>query len=96
MPSYLSKLLPVVESATREGPIIRQSTIGSQLTGLRKEQVRNPVELELVKAKIFENETIIKNPFFTFDTAMTMNMTPYNFLEILHRHLICHFLYNKY
>lgn len=45
----LSKLLPVVESATREGPIIRQSPLGSQLTGLRKEQVRNPVELELVK-----------------------------------------------
>jgi len=46
---YLSRLLPVVESATREGPIIRQSPLGSQLTGLRKEQVRNPVELELVK-----------------------------------------------
>tara|TARA_R110002153_G_scaffold48629_1_gene137149 strand:- start:411 stop:2027 length:1617 start_codon:yes stop_codon:yes gene_type:complete len=46
---YLSKLLPVVESATRENPIIRQSPLGSQLTGLRKEQVRNPVEAELVK-----------------------------------------------
>jgi len=41
--------LPIAESATREGPIIRQSTVGSQLTGLRKEQVRNPVEQELVK-----------------------------------------------
>jgi hypothetical protein len=46
---YLSRLLPVVESATREGPIIRQSPLGSQITGLRKEQVRNPVEDELVK-----------------------------------------------
>ena len=41
--------LPIAESATREGPIIRQSTVGSQLTGLRKEQVRNTVEQELVK-----------------------------------------------
>ena len=46
---YLSRLLPKVESATREGPIIQQSPLGSQITGMRKEQVRNPVEKELAK-----------------------------------------------
>ena len=46
---YLSKLLPVAESATREGPMIKQSTLGSQITGIRKEEKRNVVEQELVK-----------------------------------------------
>jgi hypothetical protein len=46
---YLSKLLPIAESATREGPMIKQSTLGSQITGIRKEEKRNAVEQELVK-----------------------------------------------
>jgi len=39
--------LPIAESATRDKPMIKQSTIGSQITGVRKEAVRNIVEKEL-------------------------------------------------
>ena len=37
-----------VEIPTREGPIYRQDPLGTQLTGLRKEQQRTPIEKELV------------------------------------------------
>lgn len=37
-----------LEVPTREGAIIRQDPLGTQLTGLRKEQRRSPIEEELV------------------------------------------------
>jgi len=45
----LAKELPAFESPTREGDIYRQSPLIGQLTGLRKEAKRNPIEAELVR-----------------------------------------------
>ena len=50
--------LPKAESATREGGIIRQGTIASQLTGARTIERRNPVEEELAKMGI-ENWEVV-------------------------------------
>jgi len=48
LPGY-AKELPALESPTREGPVIRQSPMIGQFTGLRKEAPRNPAEIELVR-----------------------------------------------
>ena len=50
--------LPKAESATREGGILRQGTLVSQLTGARTIQKRNPVEEELAKMGI-ENWEVV-------------------------------------
>jgi len=47
-----------VEIPTREGPIYRQDPIGTQLTGLRKEQQRTPIEKELVNLGL-ENYMVV-------------------------------------
>jgi len=46
---FVKEYYPELESATREGKIYRQSPLGTQLTGVRKEMQRTPVEKELVK-----------------------------------------------
>ena len=47
-PFYQSyESLPIAESATREAPMIKQSPLRAQLTGVRTESVRNTVEEEL-------------------------------------------------
>jgi len=46
---FVKEYYPELESATREGKIYRQSPLGTQLTGIRKEMQRTPVEKELVK-----------------------------------------------
>ncbi len=46
---FVKEYYPELESATREGKIYRQSPVGTQLTGVRKEMQRTPVEKELVK-----------------------------------------------
>ena len=50
--------LPIAESPTRDKPIIKQSTIGAQLTGVRKTEVRNTLENELANFGL-ENYEII-------------------------------------
>lgn len=50
--------LPKAESATRQGGILRQGTLVSQLTGARTIQKRNPVEEELAKMGI-ENWEVV-------------------------------------
>ena len=47
-----------LQSPTREGPIIRQDPIGTQLTGIRKEQRRTPIEEELVNLGL-ENYMVV-------------------------------------
>jgi len=50
--------LPLSESPTRDKPIIKQSTIGAQLTGVRKTEVRNTLENELANFGL-ENYEIV-------------------------------------
>ena len=50
--------LPLAESPTRDKPIIKQSTIGAQLTGVRKTEVRNTLENELANFGL-ENYEIV-------------------------------------
>ena len=45
----LAEQLPEKESGTRAGPILRQSPLIGQVTGLRREAKRNPAEQELVR-----------------------------------------------
>ncbi len=47
-----------LQSPTREGAIIRQDPIGTQLTGIRKEQRRTPIEEELINLGL-ENYMVV-------------------------------------
>jgi hypothetical protein len=47
-----SQALPKVESPTREAPLVRQSPLIGQLTGVRREAPRNPAEQELTRLGI--------------------------------------------
>jgi hypothetical protein len=55
---FVSQNFPELESATRSGQVIRQSPIGSQLTGVRLEQRRTGIEKELIKYG-FENYKVV-------------------------------------
>jgi len=55
---FVQKTFPELESATREGRIYKQSPLGAQLTGVRKEERRTPIETELIKYG-FENYKIV-------------------------------------
>ena len=50
--------LPIAESATRDAPMVKQSTLGAQLTGVRKESVRNTLEKELANFNIKNYEVV--------------------------------------
>jgi len=54
----LSKDLPILESPTREAPVVRMSPLTGQLTGVRKEAERNPAEQELVRLGIQNWEVV--------------------------------------
>tara|TARA_Y100000004_G_scaffold10185_2_gene11102 strand:- start:7228 stop:10671 length:3444 start_codon:yes stop_codon:yes gene_type:complete len=54
----LQKSLPEYESPTREGPIIKQSPLIGQLTGVRKEARRSVIETELIDLG-YENYTVM-------------------------------------
>lgn len=53
-----SYALPELESPTREGPVIRQSPLVGQLTGMRMEQKRTDIESELISLG-FENYNLV-------------------------------------
>ena len=54
----LQKSLPEYESPTREGPIIKQSPLMGQITGIRKEARRSTIETELIELG-YENYNIL-------------------------------------
>tara|TARA_Y100000114_G_scaffold126101_1_gene122388 strand:+ start:2321 stop:5968 length:3648 start_codon:yes stop_codon:yes gene_type:complete len=49
---------PIAESPTRDAPIVKQSTLGAQILGVRKEAVRNTLEKELANFNIKTFEVV--------------------------------------